>query len=290
MSQGQAERDLMAGLPRLEKKDFQRFKTLIRDVCGLKVADSKILLLENRIRRRLKALGYTTFGAYYDHVTSHAGRHSELANLWSVITTHETHFFRELRHFDILREHIFPSLTSYSIPRRLRIWSAGCSTGQEVYSLAAAMQDFLADKSGWSYIVQGSDIDKNSIGIAIKGEYPSRAMATIPDRFHRFFEVHAQVLRPTAEIRRNVRFQEINLHAFKLRAHFDVIFCRNVIMYFDRAARLPLVERFLQHLRTDGYLVIGTSETLQGLPGVFFAQRLGGVFVYRHPQMKENVE
>ncbi|MCK5690538.1 hypothetical protein KAI87_14760, partial [Myxococcota bacterium] len=147
-------------MPKLNDREFTLFRELILENCGIKMADTKRLLLQNRIGRRLKALSIPTFNEYYQYIQTPKGKLQELSNLWSLVTTNETHFFRENHHFDLLKEVVFEDLSSRKVAaKKLRVWSAGCSTGQEVYTLAMVLDEYFSRHKGWSWSVMGSDLD-----------------------------------------------------------------------------------------------------------------------------------
>lgn len=270
-----------AELPRMSRVDFEQFRVLIRTRCGIEITDAKQTLLRNRIGKRLRALSIGTFQQYYDLVLRDEEQGRELANLWSVVTTHETHFFREAHHFESLEKVVLPRLLARRTSgATLRVWSAGCSTGQEAYTLAAVLLDALP---GIRVEVLGTDIDAHSLEVARRGRYSMELRREIPAHYLlRYFRLEQSEIVATDALRKCVRFECLNLHEpERKRRTFDVIFCRNVVMYFHMEFRARLLERFDRSLADDGYLYLGSAESMHGLPRIFQSERVGKGHAYR---------
>ncbi len=278
MPESNSEEGPLQGAPRLEQREFVLFRQLIRKHCGLRMADSKRLLLQNRIGKRLRALGLTSFRDYFQYLNTIKGR-AEMANLWSAVTTNETHFFREPHHFEGLTSHILPSVVERApVSRIVRIWSAACSTGQEPYTLAMVLDRWLSQKRlDWRYRVVGSDIDRSVIEHAKEGRYPLELRKEVPSRYLiKYFRVTTDTIEIDPTLQSRVSFINHNFADISpLRPRFDVIFCRNAIMYLHKDARARLLRVFYDSLLTDGWLILGTSESLQGVPHRFKSRKLG---------------
>jgi len=277
-------------VPELPAAEFDLFRELIARRCGIKLSDAKRLLLQNRIGKRLRALGMADFAEYYRYVTSRAGKRDELRHLWSAITTNETHFFREPHHFETLRKDLLPALASRrSTMRTLRFWSAGCSTGQEVYSLAMALEDWTADHSGWHYTIIGTDIDDNVLKVAAAGVYPREQEREIPPQARlRYVDCPGRNITMRPRLRAHTRFVNANFATVRpLRPKVDVIFCRNAIMYLNMPTRARLARVFWESLTDGGYLLVGSSESLHGLPVIFDNKRLGRTLAYQRAPRQE---
>lgn len=273
-------------LPALKPKEFDLFRTLIRERCGIKVTDNKLVLLQNRIGKRLRVLGYPSFMEYYNYATTSDGERKELIHLWSAITTNVTHFFRENHHFEALTSTILPRLVSENrLGRTIRVWSAGCSTGQEPYTLAAVLLDFIKSKPGWKVSVAATDIDINALEVARQACYPLEFKNEIPAKYLlSYFETDKtkQTLTVKPQVRDLVSFRQKNLREPEPRAmKYDLIFCRNVIMYFDKDFRKDLVGTFKRSLTDDGYLFLGSTESLHGMPRLFAIEKIDKTLVYR---------
>lgn len=277
-------RPVWSPTPNMTKREFDRFRTLIRERCGIKVSDNKRLLLKNRIGKRLKALGYPSFKSYYDYVINAKSTDEELKRLWSVVTTHQTHFFREPHHFDALVKHVLPQLVERRrASRSLRVWSAGCATGQEPYTLAAVLADYFDDDPDWNIEIVGTDIDAEGIQTARAGRYPLSLKKEIPARYMiHYFHTNGDVVEVGNTLRSRVEFREQNLRKLnKWAKRFDLIFCRNVIMYFEKDFRAELAEHFHSSLHEDGYMFLGSSESLHSMPRIFKSHKVGKTLVFR---------
>jgi len=277
-------------LPPLKPQQFELFRALILEQCGIRLGDTKTVLVQNRLGKRLRALGMKTFEEYYAYLKSATGQKLERVHLHSAITTNQTHFFREAHHFDIIRERLLPTLIKEAAsPRKVRVWSAGCSTGQEVYSLAMMLDQELSQHPGWSFHVQGSDIDVNVLAVARGAVYPLEAKEQIPSRYAvKYVEVAAGQLRIKPSLTRHVRFVEQNLAEVKPSpTKFDLIICRNVIMYLDKAVRSRLAGVFHDSLSRGGHVILGSSETFQGIAHPFRLTRVDKTALYHRAAAPE---
>lgn len=264
-------------------EDFEQVKGLVYRHAGIHLSGSKVNLVYGRLSRRLRALQLHSFRDYLNYLKKHED--SELAEFLNCITTNLTSFFRENHHFEVLRDRVLPELMSDSrVGRRLRIWSAGCSTGEEPYSLAMVLREVLTDRADWSAKLLATDLDTRVLEIARAGEYEAdRARNVTPERLKRFFQrgngANWGKVRVGSELRQLVTFKQLNLiDRWPMRGPFDLIFCRNVVIYFDLATQSRLFDRFANILRDDGYLFVGHSETLQKVTNRF---ELAGQTLYR---------
>ena len=258
------------GIPVITDAEFARFRALILEQTGIHLKDNKRHLLVARLARHLRDLGLATFSDYYEYLGRDQSG-NELLTLTNRITTNKTSFFREAHHFEFLRTHVIPEARNRD-ERRLRIWSAGCSSGEEPYSIAITVREALGSLHGWDVRILASDIDTEVLARAQAATYPMESVAGISaERLHAHFlrgfgqyEGQAQV-RP--ELRQMIEFQRINLseRAWNVPAGFDAIFCRNVIIYFERSLQRQIVEGLAGRLRPRGYLFLGHSENLYWL-------------------------
>jgi chemotaxis protein methyltransferase CheR len=260
---------------RLSNRDFERFSRLVYEQCGIKLPGHKQSMLEARLRKRLRALGLGSFEEYAELIFSGQAPAGELVSLIDVVTTNKTDFFREPAHFDFLVQTVLPALIEKDgagISRPLRIWSAGCSTGKEPYTLAMVLSEFRERHHGFAFEILGTDISTDVLDKALKGVYAEEKAAPIAPALRRKYLLKARdpaqrQVRIVPELRKLVSFRRLNfLDAdYGLREPFDVIFCRNVLIYFDRPTQERLLGRFAGLLESGNFLFLGHSETLLGL-------------------------
>lgn len=265
----------MAVHARLSDRDFRRLGDFIQSEYGIKMPDSKKTMLEARLQKRLRATGIQTFSEYCDYVFSEEGVRKELINMIDMVTTNKTDFFREPAHFDYLTKHTLPDLinkTGAGMRRPLMLWSAGCSTGEEPYTLAMVLSDFAERHPGFRFVILATDLSTLVLERAMMGIYDEAKTAPVPDQMRRKYLMRSKdrslnQARVVPELRELVRFRRLNFmeEDFGMREMMDIIFCRNVIIYFDRHTQEKLLNRFSRHLQDGGYIFMGHSETLSGL-------------------------
>lgn len=256
---------------RLNQQQFDRFSEFIYRKCGIRISGKKVSLLSNRIRRRLRAGSFEDFDTYYRFVTSPSGV-VELASFLDAVTTNETFFFRTAKHFDWLKTEFLSELLAQqrSAKRRpaLRIWSAGCSTGAEPYSVAICLAESKHRLRDWRLTVLGTDISDESLQSACEGVFNSRAVESVTEsQRRRYFRLPANdgLWRVRPEIREMVEFKKHNLMMPLAEPAFDCIFIRNVLIYFDRASKQVVIKHLLKALAPGGYLLVGPSEGIYDL-------------------------
>ena len=249
----------------LSNKDFSRLRTFIYKECGINIIDSKRTMLEARLQKRLRKLDLTSFSGYCDYLFSPNGIKEELTDMINQVTTNKTDFFREPAHFDYLRRKVLPELSRSR--STIAAWSAGCSSGEEPYTLAMVLKEF-----GCNFTILGTDIstkvlDKAKLAVydeeridPISPELKKKYLLASKDRIKRLYRI-------VPELRTHVRFRRLNFMDgdFGFREPLDVIFCRNVIIYFDKPTQEKLLRKFYKCLAPDGYLFMGHSETLFGM-------------------------
>lgn len=259
----------------LKDKEFKRFSSFIYNQVGIKLPPAKKTMVEARIQKRLKILGLTSFEEYANFVFSHEGQKTELVHMIDVVTTNKTDFFRESAHFDYLVKIVIPSIIERRgdcIREPIRIWSAGCSSGEEPYTLAMVLSDLTETRRDFRFTILASDISTRILEYAIKAVYPDDRIDPIPDRFKKKYLLRSQdrtssLVRLCPEIRALVTFKRINFMAGDLgvRQRMDIIFCRNVVIYFDKLTQQTLMGKFHRQLHNHGFLFLGHSESLNGL-------------------------
>jgi chemotaxis protein methyltransferase CheR len=249
------------------ERDFARLRTLVNQHTGIVLSEAKHELVYSRLARRLRPLGLESFAAYCDLLE--AGDTDELGQFVNAITTNLTAFFREDHHFAYLATTVLPALLREKAgKRRLRLWSAGCSTGEEPYSLAMVLRETLPPTESWDVKILATDIDSNVLATARLGVYSTdRVSGLSPQRLHRWFQkgqgAHAGAVRVVPALQELIAFRQLNLmHTWPMQGPFDAIFCRNVVIYFDKATQRQLVERFADVLDQRGHLFVGHSESL----------------------------
>lgn len=255
-------------------REFLLFRALIHREAGIFLGPAKKALLVGRLTRRLRELGLGSFGAYYRLVVERGGE--ELTRLLDAVCTNETHFFREPRQFEFLERRVFPAWRAEAIAgrraRRIRVWSAACSTGEEPCSLAMLLLDHFPPATGWEVEILGTDLSTRVLERARAAVWPLQKAAEIPQRYLKAYMLKGTGVREGRmkagpEVRSVVRFERLNLNdeVYAVTGLFDLIFCRNVLIYFDQSARGRVTDRLLDHLAPDGYLFLGHAESLNGL-------------------------
>jgi len=262
------------GQDHLSQRNFQRLATFIEGYSGIKMPPTKVTMIEGRLRRRLRATGMADLKQYCDYLFERDGLATEAIHLIDVMTTNKTEFFREPDHFRFLTEHAVPRLMSTArggTGTPLKIWSAACSTGAEPYTLAMIFADLALRSSGPRYAITATDISTEVLEVAMAGIYPEAMVAPVPPEFRRRYvlrskdHAHRQV-RIVPELRAAVRFARINLMEvpYQVDREMDIIFCRNILIYFDKETQQAVLRHLTEHLRVGGFLFLGHSETLAG--------------------------
>jgi len=259
----------------MSNKDFCRLSEFIYLECGIKMSSAKKIMLEARLRKRLRMLGVKTYGEYCDYLFSPTGIDNELIHMIDLVTTNKTDFYREPAHFDYLVKQALPELThagDAGIRRPLMVWSAGCSTGEEPYTLAMVLGEFAESVHICQYMILATDISTRVLDVAKLGIYNEEKVSPVPAALKKKYLLRGKdrkrgLVRIIPELRVRVKFRRLNFmeEDFGMREPMDIIFCRNVIIYFDRKTQENLIRRFCKHLRTGGYLLMGHSETLFGM-------------------------
>ena len=259
----------------LSPRDFNRLSSFIYDHCGIKLPPVKRTMIESRLRKRLRALNMSRFSEYCDYILAERGGVEELVTMIDLVTTNKTDFFREPEHFTYLTETVLPEWCEATGPRRslpFNIWSAGCSTGEEPYTMAMVLSEFAAETSGFAFKIFATDISTRVLETARTAVYATERIAPVPMALRKKYLLRSrnpgtEVVRIVPELRQKVSFKQLNFmdRIFGWQEPLDVIFCRNVVIYFDRPTQERLVNKFCEHLKPDGYLFMGHSETLNGL-------------------------
>lgn len=253
----------------LSESEFRLFRELIYEECGVSLGVEKRAFLESRLRRRMDELGVKSGSDYYRIITAPNSKSQELPTLLDSMMICETSFFRNQPQFDLLREIVLPDLVARKVKagtRRLRVWSAGCSTGQEPYSTVMTLLDSLPDLDSWTIRVFASDLSFTALERAQCGLYRADQLKGVdPQCVARYFRQHDEYYVISDGVKKRVIFDYHNLkHDNGLRG-LDIVFCRNVMIYFDSEEQRKLVNRFANCLVPGGFLFLGHAESLQGL-------------------------
>ena len=250
----------------ITEEEFGQFSALVYRECGILLPATKKALLVTRLSKRLRELGVPSFQAYYNLIAGDPGG-SEFTRLLDLISTNKTDFFREPVHFEFLRTRILPELQQL---KQVRIWSAACSSGEEPYSIAMSVADAVEYPPQWECRILASDLSTRVLSKAASGIYEADRVRDLPlDVLRRHFlkgrGEHAHLFKAKPHLTEMIVFRRINLidERYPIKTPLDMIFCRNVMIYFDRPTQARLMAKFRRHLKPGGYLFIGHSESLQ---------------------------
>ncbi len=248
-------------------KEFKFISKLVGERTGIVLSDAKRQMVYGRLSRRLRQLKLTKFSDYCDMLTS--GHEGELIEFTNAITTNLTAFFRENHHFEHLKSTVLPELIKKnSHTKRLRVWSAGCSSGEEPYSIAMCLREALPKSSGWDVKILATDLDSNMVQRGKDGIYTAeRVEGLSTTRMKKWVKkgtgANADKVRMSPELRDMITFKELNLmEGWPIKGPFDFMFCRNVVIYFNKETQKVLFDRYADLLRDDAHLYIGHSESL----------------------------
>jgi len=256
----------------ISSRDYTRLCDLIYAEAGIHLGTERKAMLEVRIKRRLKKLGLDSYGEYCDYLFGHQGLKEELVSLIDVVTTNKTDFFRESGHFDFLVERALPELAERISGRTFTIWSAGCSTGEEPYTMAIVLSEYALTHPGFRFRILASDISRIVLAKAELGVYSNDVVAPVaPSLRRKYFmrsrEPGSENVRIVPELRRLIEFRRLNFMDadYGVSEKMDAIFCRNVIIYFDRATQERILQKLSNCLAPGGYMFVGHAETLHDM-------------------------
>ncbi len=259
----------------LSDREAENFIALIHSHSGIKLDQDKKSLISSRLLKRLRALGIESFKHYFDYLQTAEGKNHELSEMIDEITTNKTSFFRENHHFDYMTKTYLPTLLErHRFPWKIEInvWSAGCATGEEPYTLAMVLADFVEAARGGTFAILGTDISTQALLRARQAVYERHLIDTVPPAYREKYLMcgkgkQAGNYRVVPELRDRVTFQYMNFVEpyWDIPQHPDIIFCRNVMIYFDKPTRQQMIRKFHERLGPDGLLFIGHSETLNDL-------------------------
>jgi chemotaxis protein methyltransferase CheR len=256
-------------------REFQVLAQIVYEHCGINLSEGKKTLVQTRLQRRLRELSLPSFKAYCDYLRTPEGRESELTSMVDQITTNKTDFFREPGHLDYLLSHALPDTIARGAigsGRPLQVWSAGCSSGEEPYTLAMVLSEFREGRPGFDFAVLASDISTRVLKHAALGVYDEDRIEPVPPALRRKYFLHSKdparrQVRIAPDLRALVRFRRINFMGpeYGIEESMHIVFCRNVIIYFDRPTQEHILGRIARCMAKGSYIFMGHSETLFGL-------------------------
>ncbi|MBG0791062.1 MAG: protein-glutamate O-methyltransferase CheR [Desulfovibrionaceae bacterium] len=273
---------------RITDQEFVNLRDFIYEECGIFIADNRKYLLENRLGNRLKKLNLKNFDEYYNLLRFDSGRSVEFRKLFEVITTNETSFYRNPPQLEVFQNEVLPDALAKCkrAGKRLRIWSAGCSTGEEPYTISMIINEVLqSEVNSWDIRITANDLSERVLESARKAAYNDYTLRTTPPEIvKRYFTSGEGQNRVKPEIRKLVSFGQINLKdrvQVKRIERSQIVFCRNVIIYFDDAMKKQVINAFYDNLLPGGYLIIGHSESLHNITRAFKPIRFPGSIIYQ---------
>ncbi len=256
----------------LSQSEFNRLSGFLQERLGIKLPEAKRTMLSGRLSKRLRLLGLASFAAYCDFVFSPEGQQSELIPMMDAVTTNKTDFFREPAHFEYLANTVLPGLVVKG-KRHCRVWSAGCSTGEEPYTLAMLLNEFARQQPGgeFSFEITATDISSRVLDLARQAIYGEERVRPVPTELKRRYLLKGKganqgMVRIAPELRARVRFGRLIFMQpdFRMPVRQQVVFCRNVLIYFDKNTQEAVINRLCQYLEPGGYLFLGHSESIMG--------------------------
>ncbi|MGK7397117.1 MAG: CheR family methyltransferase [Candidatus Cyclobacteriaceae bacterium M3_2C_046] len=254
---------------KLTLEEFKRLSVFINTGYGIKMPPEKKTMLQCRLQKRLRELNMSSFSDYCDYIFSEEGQKTELIHMIDVVTTNKTDFFREPAHFDYLTQYVLPEMIN---KRSIKIWSAGCSSGEEPYTLGIVLSEFNRNHEKLDFSIFGTDISHRILQKAHQAIYPEDRIANIPiDLKKRYFlrskDPSNRVVKLIREIREKVSYQRLNFmdNYYEVPSMYDLVFCRNVLIYFEKNVQEQVINRLCQKLAHGGYFFLGHSESIMGM-------------------------
>jgi chemotaxis protein methyltransferase CheR len=256
---------------RMDDESFARLSSYVTREYGIKLPANKRSMLESRLNKKVKGLGMDNYKQFLDHIFSEDEKQGDLLHVIDLITTNKTDFFREPEHFKFLSG-TFLSAWSEQSRQTMNVWSAGCSSGEEPYTLVMVLEEFRRRNPMFNYSLLASDVSIRMIQAAFKGVYTLDKIAAISNEMRRAYFLRSKtqpdLVRVKPEYRKKIHYRRINFmdDGFGLIKHdYDIIFCRNVLIYFDKATQERVIRKFAEHLRPGGLLFLGHSESIMGM-------------------------
>ena len=278
-------REMSTVSERLSDQQFRGISELIERQVGILLPAAKRTMVEGRLRKRVRALGLASLDQYGTYLFEQGGLNEEVVSLIDCVTTNKTDFFREPAHFEFLCKTALPDLLDRGAGRPLKVWSAACSTGAEAYTAAMVLQDQVRAGARFTFSILGTDISTDVLDQAEKAIYPKGMMEPVPEPVRQRYVMSSKdpsqgLVRIVPELRRLVQFHRLYLMdpAYPFDRALDVIFCRNVLIYFDKPTQKTVIKRLASHLRVGGYLMLGHSESMTGAEELGLTPVLPSIF------------
>lgn len=256
----------------MDNESFERLSTYVTREYGIKLPPAKKSMLESRLNKKVKSLGLASYKDFLDFIFSEAGKQGELYHVIDLITTNKTDFFREAAHFYFLTNEFLPAYKKEFGRNNLNIWSAGCSTGEEPYTIIMAMEEFKKKNPETAYSIVASDVSIRVIQTAFQGVYDIERIDPVPLELKRTYfmrsKTNPKLVRVKPQFRKKLQFKRINFmdnHYGVTKAEYDFIFCRNVLIYFDKQTQERVINKFCSYLKPGGLLFLGHSESIIGM-------------------------
>lgn len=256
----------------MDMESFERLSTYVTREYGIKLPLAKKSMLESRLNKKVKSLGLASYTEFLDFIFSDQGKQGELFNVIDLITTNKTDFFREAAHFHFLSKEFLTQYRTELGRNNIKIWSAGCSTGEEPYTIIMAMEEYKKQHSSVTYNLLASDVSTRVIQTAYQGIYEIEKIEPVPMDLKRSYfmrsKANPKLVRVKPEYRKKIQFKRINFMDDQygmMKADFDIIFCRNVLIYFDKQTQERVINKFCSHLKPGGLLFLGHSESIIGM-------------------------
>jgi chemotaxis protein methyltransferase CheR len=273
----------------LSSNDFGLFQELLAETCGLQIEEDRSQSLQDALLQRLQYRGYDSYQEYYNLLKFHPEGRLEIRELLDLITIGETYFFRNRAQFNVLMKFVLPEIIQRKMNTQnkcIRIWSAGCSRGDEPYSIAMAIMEVMPSLNEWRISILGTDINRNGLACAKEGIYDEKDIAHLPKEYlYKYFKVQGSTYLLHSDVRRLVQFEYHNLVKDPLidesMQNIDLIFCRNVTIYFNGKTTQQVIENFYNCLAEEGYLFLGHTETLWQIPNKFERVEFPQTFIYK---------
>lgn len=270
-------------------EEFKQLRDFIYENCGIYIADNRKYLIENRLINRLKELSLKNFSEYYHYLRYDSNRRTELSRLFEVVTTNETSFFRNPPQLEVFQNKVLPTVIAdikAKGQKKLRIWSAGCSTGDEPYTIAIILHEVLKSEiSGWDIKITASDLSEAVLAAGRRGVYNEYTLRTTPKEIvAKYFHKDGTNYRVADKLKAMIQFGSLNLNDRIQIKRIDpshIIFCRNVIIYFDDLMKKNVISSFYDNLLPGGYLIIGHSESLHNISRAFQPEHHPSAIMYR---------
>ena len=260
------------GIIPMDKESFERLSAFVTREYGIKLPLAKKTMLESRLNKTVKRLGHSTYKEFLDFIFSDEGQQEELYHVIDLITTNKTDFFREAAHFHFLRQDFLPQYTTTYNRNSLKIWSAGCSSGEEPYTIVMTMEEYKQRHPEVTYSLLASDVSVRVIQSAHQGIYDIEKIAPVPLELKRTYflrsKTNPKLVRVKPQFRRKIQYKRINFMDASyglVKRDYDIIFCRNVLIYFDKATQERVIQKFCDHLKPGGLLILGHSESIIGM-------------------------